>query len=380
MKKLKLGLLLVGNESWMGGVYYALNIIRALSKLSEESVPDIYVFYSKEIPDELIDELRANAHVKLYPVFNQRFISRVVNAVSIRLFRYNWWLSKRFDALDLDVIYPFLNYDKTLRTKAIKLHWIPDFQHHFLPEYFKKSEIRERDEAFERIAKHAQYLVFSSEDAKSHFNTLYPKSKIAQFVFNFSSEAADIELLNRGEILEKYEVSKPYFIVSNQFWRHKNHRLVLEALVLSKAMQKDFEIIFTGKQEDYRHPEYVSEIFQFVKASKISNARFLGFISRQDQLSLMKHSIAVVQPSLFEGWGTVIEDAKALEVPVIASDIPIHREQLRGDGYYFKPDEPKALAKLMEIGLKDPSKLKSPDCFNKEPQLILQNIMKEILM
>ena len=31
-----------------------------------------------------------------------------------------------------------------------------------------------------------------------------------------------------------------------------------------------------------------------------------------DQLRLMKESLGVIQPSLFEGWSTVIEDAKAL--------------------------------------------------------------------
>ena len=38
----------------------------------------------------------------------------------------------------------------------------------------------------------------------------------------------------------------------------------------------------------------------------------LGFISRQDQLSLMRDAIAVIQPSLFEGWSTVVEDCKAI--------------------------------------------------------------------
>jgi hypothetical protein len=35
----------------------------------------------------------------------------------------------------------------------------------------------------------------------------------------------------------------------------------------------------------------------------------------------MKNATAIMQPSLFEGWSTVIEDAKSLQVPVIASDL-----------------------------------------------------------
>ncbi len=41
--------------------------------------------------------------------------------------------------------------------------------------------------------------------------------------------------------------------------------------------------------------------------------RFLGFIDRGEQLQLMKNSIAIVQPSLFEGWSTVVEDTKAMQ-------------------------------------------------------------------
>lgn len=58
------------------------------------------------------------------------------------------------------------------------------------------------------------------------------------------------------------------------------------------------------------------------------NVTFLGFVDRRDQLSLVKHSQALIQPSLFEGWNTSIEDAKSLSVSVIASDIEVHHEQL----------------------------------------------------
>jgi hypothetical protein len=63
----------------------------------------------------------------------------------------------------------------------------------------------------------------------------------------------------------------------------------------------------------------------------------LGLIDRRKQLKLMQHSKAVIQPSLFEGWSTVIEDAKALSKTVIASDIPVHKEQLNDHGFYFEP-------------------------------------------
>jgi glycosyltransferase involved in cell wall biosynthesis len=61
----------------------------------------------------------------------------------------------------------------------------------------------------------------------------------------------------------------------------------------------------------------------------------------------MKHAQAVLQPSLFEGWSTVIEDAISLQVPVIASSLPVNKEQLGLDGTYFEPHDAEKLAEII---------------------------------
>ena len=61
----------------------------------------------------------------------------------------------------------------------------------------------------------------------------------------------------------------------------------------------------------------------------------------------MKYSQAVLQPSLFEGWSTVIEDAISLQVPVVASNLPVNIEQLGRDGIYFDPHNPDELASIL---------------------------------
>jgi glycosyltransferase involved in cell wall biosynthesis len=58
----------------------------------------------------------------------------------------------------------------------------------------------------------------------------------------------------------------------------------------------------------------------------------------------MRRACAVIQPSLFEGWSTVIEDARMLGRPLIVSDIPVHREQIETSGTFFEPTNPLSLA------------------------------------
>jgi glycosyltransferase involved in cell wall biosynthesis len=347
MSKHKIGLLLVGNESWMGGVYYVMNIIKELDALPENRKPDMFVFYYRDTPEIQIQELSQIRSITLLPIYNDSYFSRMLNGIGIRLFGRNAWLTKYFDKLNLDIIYPWLSYDETVNCRAKKVCWIPDFQHHFLPEYFTDREKKKRDAQFSEIAQKANEIIFSSKNALDHFQEIYPSSKAIKHVFNFSSEAANVNLMTREDVLSKFGIDGPYFMVCNQFWKHKNHKLVLEVLEKLIEFSDKFMVVFTGKQEDYRHPEYVKELFQFIEKSKIKNALFLGFIDRVEQLSLMKYSEAIIQPSLFEGWGTVIEDAKVLGVPVLASDIPIHQEQLGNQGYYFKKDDKRGLTWLL---------------------------------
>jgi glycosyltransferase involved in cell wall biosynthesis len=52
----------------------------------------------------------------------------------------------------------------------------------------------------------------------------------------------------------------------------------------------------------------------------------------------------VVQPSRFEGWSALIEDAQSIGKPIIASDISIHREQDPPDTTFFSENDPESLA------------------------------------
>ena len=74
----------------------------------------------------------------------------------------------------------------------------------------------------------------------------------------------------------------------------------------------------------------------------------MGLIPRCDQLLLMKYCKAILQPSLFEGWSTVIEDAKSLQVPVIAANLNVNIEQLEEKGTYFEPHNVSQLVSILE--------------------------------
>jgi len=74
----------------------------------------------------------------------------------------------------------------------------------------------------------------------------------------------------------------------------------------------------------------------------------LGTVPYSTLVSLMHHSIAVVQPSLYEGWSTTVEESKAMRKQILLSNIDVHLEQAPERGVYFSPNSPEELAACLK--------------------------------
>jgi glycosyltransferase involved in cell wall biosynthesis len=94
----------------------------------------------------------------------------------------------------------------------------------------------------------------------------------------------------------------------------------------------------------------ILELMELIRGLKVENKiRILGHIPKEDQISLMKNALGVVQPTLFEGGpgGGSASEAISLGVPVIASDIPINREMNCGKVTFFSAGNSSKLADVM---------------------------------
>lgn len=235
------------------------------------------------------------------------------------------------------------------------ISWIADFQHCHYPEFFGEEEIRKRDRTFRQIARAKTPLVLSSQDALNDFHTYYCPNRENVFVVHFTSYIEDeMQKLNRAkeqEILETYGLyNEKYAVVCNQFWKHKNHIVVMEAVkvLMQENPQVNLKVVFTGELSDRRNPEYISEIMALMENEIIKNSvKVLGFVDRVSQLCIMNNAEFLIQPSLFEGWSTVVEDGKALNMQMILSDIAVHQEQMNGNCILFKKDDSEDLAKAI---------------------------------
>lgn len=350
VERKQIALIYTYNDNWIGGTYYILNIIKSLNYLDDVLKPFLTIIHDDDSSIQVIKGLDYPhiSFIKVRLKFN--LFEKVSNKLSMIIFK------KRLIRLNLGKafknVYPVSDEISTAKLQHF-YYWIPDFQEHYLPHFFSKKEIALRIIQQKTIVSSSVPVVFSSNNALEDFNKFYEgnrnKKKILRFVSILSDEYKQVNL---DKLLIKYNISEPYFIVPNQFWRHKNHILVLEAIKLLKNSGHKFNLVFTGKEYDHRNPDHVRNLKSFTVDNNLTNEiKFLGFIDRNDQLQLMKNSIAIIQPSLFEGWSTVVEDTKALNHFILLSDIPLHREQIADNCIFFDPHSAISLFDAMQQAL-----------------------------
>jgi glycosyltransferase involved in cell wall biosynthesis len=233
------------------------------------------------------------------------------------------------------------------RQSAVKtIGWIPDFQHVHLPEFFTSEDRKARDEQFLSICSGCDKVIVSSETALGDLQSIFPQFAHKAELLRFVASPVPFEhAASLAELQRTYRFDQPYLLLPNQFWAHKNHRVVIRALQILKTRKKSPLVLATGSTQDYRNPAFFQSLTQFVVECKVQdNFRILGEIPFQHLAGLMENAVAFLNPSKYEGWSTSVEEAKSTGKQIILSDIPVHVEQAPARGIYFPAEDADALA------------------------------------
>lgn len=251
---------------------------------------------------------------------------------------------------DIEVLLPLLDVPPwPIGAKTIG--WIPDFQHLFFPELFNPADLARRNETVKRLADRATLIMLSSNAARDDFATVAPaavdKVRVIPFpsLCAFETFPADPTASRR-----RYNLPEKFALVANQFWAHKNHAVVVAGLAYLKQRGMQVPVVMTGQPSDWRDPanKNFSSLLQAIAAAGLNDQiTILGQVPYGDLVNLMKTAAVILQPSRFEGWSTVVQDAKALGRPVICSDIAVHREQAPAALAFFPCDDPEVLAESL---------------------------------
>jgi glycosyltransferase involved in cell wall biosynthesis len=121
--------------------------------------------------------------------------------------------------------------------------------------------------------------------------------------------------------------------------------LVIEALA-RLAKQGEVPTVFaSGQQLDPRHHGHFERVREAVHRHGLEPYFLMpGLLPKEDMAPLLLGARALLNPSLYEGWSTPVEEAKSAGVPMILSDLDVHREQAEGQAVFFARHDPCALA------------------------------------
>ena len=351
MTRKRLGLIFSYDDEWIGGTYYTINLIHALNALSENEKPEIVAF--SNFVDFAKLQKETNYPYLTYEKFVQdkpNVVVRIINKISLKGLKKVIFKQQYKGNLDALFIMQRSGYLESVPFEK-RIYWIPDFQDKHYPEFFTSEGLAKKHERSQWIADNARNIILSSESVKKDWMKYYPQYKGNTKVVHFAVTHPEYDSLDIDVLKDKFKLPEKYFFSPNQFWAHKNHMVVIKAAGILKQQGFPVTVAFSGKENDNRNPGYPEKLKAYVKENDLKGVvRFLGFLDRREQLKLMKHSVAVIQPSLFEGWSTVIEDAMAMNQRIIASDLEVNIEQLGDKGKFFSSKDSVELAiKLDEV-------------------------------
>jgi glycosyltransferase involved in cell wall biosynthesis len=345
---IKVGFIGMVSKEWMGGLNYYKNLLFALNNLEKKEL-EIFVFVGKKTDEDIKNMFGLYAKVIEDNIFDKWSVKWFFSKVEQYFFGSNFIHANLFSKYNIQV----LSHTSLVNVKHTKtINWIPDFQHMHLPAMFSLQEIDKRNKKFKKLIKKSDSILLSSYDALNDFTKFSTEPdtrvRVLQFVSQPSEPYFDLNDQDKDFLLEKYKLLNDFFYIPNQFWKHKNHLLVFQAINALKKEGIEIYVVCSGYLDDYRNKNYINEIKSFIDKNDLhENIRLLGLIEYQDVFALIKFSKAVINPSLFEGWSSTVEECKSINKSMILSDLDVHMEQY-ATAVFFKRNDLDSLKSILK--------------------------------
>ena len=330
--EMRVGIPIIGGEYWFAGVTIVESLVKAVNYLPETDRPQLFLV----VTDDTLESF--SLHQPFTSLFNGIIFvgQNQVDACKI-IDSYVHCVSQDELFSKIDFLFPLNSVVWPGRRAGV---WIPDFQHRYLPGFFSQAECASRDERFDNIAQLAQLVVLTTHTVEHDFVKFYPSSQAVTRVL--AAPFYPVEDWYTGdpsEIQNKYGLPDRFIICSNQFWIHKNHSTLFDAIALLRQAGQDAHVVCTGFTFDYRWPDYFTQIQQKIAELGIADlVHILGLIPRREQVQLIRRSLFAIQPSLFEGLSMLVLECRALGKQIILSDLDVHHEHEYG--IYFERTNP----------------------------------------
>lgn len=222
-----------------------------------------------------------------------------------------------------------------------------DLMHRYHPEIPELNEkFKEREILYTYECKHATRILVDSEVGKQHVLECYGdgtselgnKIRILPFIpSDYIYEAEDIEEL-------PYSIFSKYIFYPAQFWTHKNHTSLLQAIQKLKEKGIIINLVLVGSEQNNEQT-----VENMIEQYGIQNqVKILGYVNNLEMVYLYKHARALVMPTLLGPTNIPQLEAFVLHCPVATSRIYAIPEQVGDAALLFDPLNVEEIAHCIE--------------------------------
>lgn len=234
---------------------------------------------------------------------------------------------------DFDVIHYPVTVPIPSPPNVPRIVTIHDTQHLDMPSMFSRPERVFRRWSYDSSAMEAHTVIADSHFAASRISQHYNIAPESVRVIHCGIDHAMFNVTNEIEAVGGLPDRFIYYPANR--WPHKNHDRLLEALSLTN--DPDLALVITGRE--MRGGQSISSHKRVID---------LGHVSRRQVAALYRKALAMVFPSLYEGFGFPPLEAMASGCPVAASDIPALREVCGGSALMFDPTSAASIATAID--------------------------------
>ncbi len=169
-----------------------------------------------------------------------------------------------------------------------------------------------------QVLSQAEHIICNSEATAKDICDFYniKANKITPIYLAY--DAKNFRLLNE---LKKNNKNRPYFLYIGRHDSHKNLSRVITAFAeLNQKISnyEDYQLWFAGSSDKRHTPKLHSQIEELGIQHQV---KFLNYVTYQELPKIINQAIALVFPSLWEGFGFPVIEAMACGTPVITSNL-----------------------------------------------------------
>ena len=251
------------------------------------------------------------------------------------------------------VISPYPHYF----SKKPFIFTLHDMQERYYPHFFSWRQRTIRRVLNYRLTQAAQHILCEAEtvhDDIVRFLNVAP-AKISVIVAPPQLSMTELSSTpdKMSSIRTKYTLPKQFLFYPSQFWPHKNHCSLIDALALLTHEFPDLCLVLTGGRKHC----YSTLVAQVSRLRLTSRVIFTGFVDQSDLGTLVQLASVMVIPSLFESVSIPIFEAFAAKVPVCTGHNLHH--QVGDAALCFDPLNPKDIANQIRLILTDSDRSKA---------------------